>query len=115
MGTSALLLSPELFETNTVCRVHGNIPWHKRIWAAVVRRAVVDWVLYKNHENIKLKKLGLDADVWIFRGEDVIPVNSFQSVCDFLNIEPDVIRSKIRALTEEEARRLRGMEFGDEW
>ena len=85
------------------------------MWAAVIRRAAVDWVLYKEHKSVKLKKLGVDADAWLFQGEDEDSVNSFSSVCCFLNIEPDVMRHKVERLSEEDARRLRGMEFGDEW
>ena len=91
------------------------IPWFIRLWAAVVRRAAVDWVLYKDHPNSKLSKLGVDADAWIFGNEDSHPLNSFESVCGMLDIEVGLIRLKVSSLTEEDARKLRGMEFGDEW
>jgi hypothetical protein len=32
-----------------------------------------------------------------------------------LDIDVSLIRAKVHALTEEDARKLRGMEFGDEW
>jgi len=94
---------------------NGHIPWYTRLWAAVVRRASVDWVLYRGHENKKLRRLGDDADLWLFNNDDDHTVGAFLTVCGFLNIEPSVIRSKVSSLTEVEARRLRGMEFGDEW
>ncbi len=93
------------------------IPWYIRMWAAVVRRAVVDWVLYKEHTTTKLRKLGQDADKWIFEDCDnsAKDLTSFLAVCDILGIEPSVIRGRIINLSEEDARKLRGMEFGDEW
>jgi len=92
--------------------VHMPIPWYVRLWASVLRRAIVDWILYRDHENVKLKKVGLSAGRWIF-SENTSDVGSFDSICSMMGIAPEVIRQKICALTEEEARRLRGMEFGD--
>ena len=86
------------------------------MWAAVVRRAVVDWVLYREHSATKLRKLGQDADKWIFDEEqEQIDLTSFITVCDILNLCPSTVRGRIESLSEEDARKLRGMEFGDEW
>jgi hypothetical protein len=93
---------------------HSPVPWFTRLWAAVIRRAAVDWVLYREHPNPKLVKLGLDADTWVFSFEND-SINSFESVCSILDIKASVIRDKITNLAEEDARKLRGMEFGDEW
>jgi hypothetical protein len=94
---------------------HAPIPWYARLWAAVMRRAAVDWVLYRDHDNIKLRRIGTDADAWIFSGENSLEIGSFESVCSILNIPSDVIQGKITNMTETQARNLRGMEFGDEW
>lgn len=91
----------------------GHVPWVVRLWAAVVRRATVDWVLYRNHKDPKLRKLGLDADAWIF-GDTEDEFSSFVGVCDILGLPASLMRQKVKTLTEEDARRLRGMEFGDE-
>ncbi len=90
------------------------MPWHVRLWASVIRRAVVDWVLYKDHEKAKLRSIGKEAEQWLF-SEDTASMNSFLPVCGYLNLAPEVVRDRIRNLSEEDARRLRGMEFGDEW
>jgi len=92
----------------------SGIPWYVRLWASVVRRAVVDWVLYKDHEKMKLRAMGREAETWLF-SDDKSTMNSFMSVCNYLNLDPEVVRYKVRNLSEEDARRLRGMEFGDEW
>ena len=93
----------------------SNVPWFVRLWAAVVRRAAVDWALYKEHDNVKLKQLSVDAAAWMFGEPESNAIHEFESVCEILNLSPDLVRTKVRNLTEEDARRLRGMEFGDEW
>lgn len=92
----------------------SGVPWYVRLWASVIRRAVVDWVLYRNHEKAKLRSVGKEAEQWLFSDEEE-PLNSFISVCGYLNLDPELVRRKLRSLSEEDARRLRGMEFGDEW
>ena len=93
----------------------GGVPWFVRLWAAVVRRAAVDWVLYKDHESTKHRKIGGDAGAWLFQEEDTNRLSSFGCVCDILGLEQELLREKIRGMTEEQARCLRGMEFGDDW
>jgi DNA-binding FadR family transcriptional regulator len=86
------------------------------LWAAVIRRAAVDWVLYRGHSTTKLNKLGEDAHSWIFveEDDDLRDQSSFASVCASLNIEVAAMRFKISSVTEEDARRLRGLDFDDE-
>lgn len=92
-----------------------HTPWSHKLLAAVLRRSIVDWVLYREHSSLKLRRLGKDAEAWLFRDSFLdSPINSFTSVCVALDLDPDVIRDKVRCLTEDEVRRLRGMEFGDE-
>lgn len=91
----------------------GHIPWVIKLWASVVRRATVDWVLYRDHKDPKLRKLGVDADAWIF-GESADEFSSFEGVCDIIGLPVSLMREKVKNLTEEDARRLRGMEFGDD-
>ena len=77
---------------------------------------MVDWVLYKDHEKAKLRSIGKEAEQWLFSDDDdTASMNSFLPVCSYLNLDPEVVRDRIRNLSEEDARRLRGMEFGDEW
>jgi hypothetical protein len=109
-------VSPLIHETITIDQQDGGgVPWFLRLWASVVRRAAVDWVLYKDHPNTKFRKIGNDAGFWIFQEEDENRLSSFCCVCDILGLDREFMRSKIKAMTEEQARCLRGMEFGDEW
>jgi hypothetical protein len=93
----------------------ARVPWYTRLWASVLRRAIVDWILYRTHDNVKLKKIGVNAENWIFSEERINDISSFYAVCELMNMEPEYIHRKIREMTEEQTRRLRGMEFGDEW
>lgn len=92
----------------------NGVPRHARLLAAVLRRACVDWVLYKSHKSSKMRRHGKDAELWIF-GSSSEEVNSFNYVCEILDLKPESIRTKIRNMDEDTTRRLRGMEFGDEW
>jgi hypothetical protein len=55
----------------------------------------------------------MEADAWIF-GEAQDKFSSFEGVCDILNLPMSLMRKKVETLSEEDARRLRGMEFGDD-
>lgn len=90
--------------------------WFNRLWAAVLRRAAVDWVLYRDHPSNKLNRLGEDAHHWIFVEADpeLLDHSSFASVCASLNIDIAAMRARIASVTEEDARRLRGMDFDDD-
>jgi hypothetical protein len=95
---------------------HLPIPWFNRLWAAVIRRAAVDWVLYRGHESSKLRRLGEEAEEWLFRGPDEPQEDPgiFASVCQSLNMDMEDLRDRVRSITEADARRLRGLEFDDE-
>ena len=108
-------MSPPLLNEDQ-SKEQESIPWYIRVWAAVIRRSVVDWVLYKDHKSTKLRKIGQDADTWMFKTPpNERDITTFYSVCDILNLHPEAIQGRVLVITEDEARRLRGMEFGDEW
>ncbi len=92
----------------------GKFPPHIRLWAAVLRRASVDYALYCNHPMGKLRRIGEDAAEWLLTDCDDDDVfNSFVAVCEHLDLSPSSTRQSAVALTEEAARKLRGMEFDD--
>ena len=95
--------------------VNQSLSWPLKLWASVMRRAVVDWVLYREHEDPKLSKLGKSADDWLFLQEAAREdLGTFHSLCEIMNLPPSLVRERILNMTEEDARRLRGMEFGDD-
>lgn len=80
---------------------------------AIVRRAVWDYVLYKNADP-KLDRerynLAVDAAGWIFwNGEDEVDEEggyTFLFVCSYLNLDPSRIRKVMLTLTREDIQRL---------
>jgi hypothetical protein len=80
-----------------------------RLYAQIVRRAAVDHVLYSGHPQVKLAKIGAEADDWLFKDN-----KDFNALCDTLGVDPAVIRRRIHAMSEDEARSLRGLDFDDE-
>ncbi|WP_394831822.1 hypothetical protein LVJ94_35430 [Pendulispora rubella] len=76
----------------------------------VVRRAAYDWVLYRDSSHPAKKALAEDAYEWLFEidedspgsggdEEDAEGITSFLSICDTLDIAPEVLRARIRVLT----------------
>lgn len=90
-----------------------SVPWFIRLQAAILRRAIVDWVLYAEHSDPKLQRVGGSAGAWLFGPSSYKDFSSFTTVCSIIGVEPHIIRGKIRGLSEDEVRKLRGMEFGD--
>ena len=96
-----------------------------RLWATILRRALADYVFYgrgRDHPaETALRGEGESAEEWIFGGERVpdlkegeFDLTSFESVCGYLGFDPALMRAKVRGMTEDKVRRLRGMEYGDE-
>ena len=92
---------------------HPRFPSHIRLWAAVLRRAAVDSKLYGDDADPKCVKIGDDARAWLSGRYNQGVFNSVASVCDMLGLPLDVVLERVELLTEEDARRQRGMEFDD--
>jgi hypothetical protein len=104
-----------ILETDSQLNTQNTaISWPLRLWASVLRRAIVDWVLYNDHADPKLRQMGKDAEEWLFFEGSDEDMSSFSSVCSIMGLPQSLMRQKIRSMTEEHARRLRGMEFGDD-
>lgn len=90
-----------------------KFPPYVRLWAAVIRRAAVDNRLYDGSDNARSEKIGEDARAWLYGKYDIGLFNSFDSVCEIVGLTPTMVLASAERLTEETARRQRGMEFGD--
>lgn len=86
-----------------------DIPWFLRLYAQVIRRAVVDYVLYYGHPMEKLGQIGDEAYAWLFNDN-----RDFVEVCSYLDIAPYAIREQTLGMSEEDARALRGLDFEDD-
>lgn len=89
-----------------------RVPAHVQVWAAVLRKAVVDCVLYTNCSNPRLKKIGKEAERWLFSGDAEL-FNSVDNVCLYLNIDVSQIRASVLNIDSAAVRRLRGMGFDE--
>ena len=82
------------------------------MWSAVLRRAMVDAVLYQEHLDPKLRTLGDDAWRWI--NGDIAGPSAFEIVCTNLGLDHVDVRLRIIAMPVATARALRGMDFDDD-
>lgn len=85
----------------------------KMLWAAVLRRAVFDYVLYKG-----VAKRQRD---WQYAYQYIFSQNmeydngiSFEDVCDIFGWDPDYLRRLATQLTREDIKRLEVSSFKDE-
>jgi hypothetical protein len=76
----------------------------------IVRRAAYDWVLYRESLKLAYRELANDAYQWIFveshssaswryRTAEAREFTGFVSICDALEIDPEVMRRRLRELT----------------
>ena len=82
------------------------------LWAAVIRRAVLDWTLYKGSENLKDRKAFWSAHNWLF-SDDEGEFPTFVVLCQYLGVDPNYLRERVLSLTPQEVRALRGVDFGN--
>lgn len=80
-----------------------------RLFAQVLRRAVVDYVIYRDSTTRKHKKYSEDAYRWMY----VDPEGTFTSLCIDMGLDPAVVREHAATMSEDEARMLRKLEFSD--
>ena len=91
---------------------HGPTP-EQRLMAAIVRRAVWDFVFYRDvhprREPIKYA-IATDAAGWLFwDGTETVDDQgrfTFLYICDSLNLEPRQVRREVLRLRREDAKRL---------
>lgn len=76
----------------------------------IVRRAAHDWVLYRFTSRLDKRQLALNAYTWLFeekpghpwwelRQREGEPFLAFLNICETLDIPPDRIRERVKAMT----------------
>lgn len=93
--------------------LRAEIPPSHRLLVAIIRRAVWDYVLYKDVKAKKdpvLHEIGVDAARWLFwDGEEETDEEgrySFIHICSSLDLDPRKIRDIAARLTREDIQRL---------
>lgn len=77
----------------------------------IVRRAAFDWVLYRTHSKLQQRLLADNAHHWLFQETPESPIGhqrhaagkvltGFIAICEAVGVDPDVVRARIRMLTE---------------
>jgi hypothetical protein len=75
----------------------------------IVRRAVYDWVLYRQHTQMELKEIAADAFTWLFEEDEEHPwwkqrckegrqFTALITICDVLDLDPDVVRERAKQM-----------------
>lgn len=86
----------------------------KMLWAAVLRRAVFDYVLYKGIRKHKL--IWQRAYQYIFiPDQEYENGSSFEEVCELFGWDPDYLRRLTTQLTREDIKRMETSSFRDEY
>lgn len=76
----------------------------------ILRRASYDWVLYRDSSKLENKKLAEEAYIWLFeedensasykdRIKEKRTLTAFVTICEIMDMDPDVVRSSIKKLT----------------
>jgi hypothetical protein len=76
------------------------------LWRGVFVRGIVDWVLYRQADNVKKQQIWEDAHHWIFQ-DAARGLGSFSMTCDILGLEPRKVRRRMWTLTSDEVDQLR--------
>lgn len=90
----------------------------RRLLLAIIRRAVLDYALYRDCDPRHQKRqrdIAIDARDWMF-DDDEQPFSlergyTFLRVCALLGLDPEVVRARATILTREEIYRLQGKEL----
>jgi hypothetical protein len=93
--------------------LRAEIPPSHRLLVAIIRRAVWDYVLYKDVKkrvDPVLHEIGVDAARWLFwDGEEEVDGEgrySFMHICSTLDLDPRKIRDIAAKLNREDIQRL---------
>lgn len=82
----------------------------------VIKRAAHDWVLYRNTRKRQELILAEDAYLWLFeekpghprwelRRREGEPFMAFLNICELMDLEPEMVRRRVRKLTRREIER----------
>jgi hypothetical protein len=72
----------------------------RKLWFRVIQRAIYDWVAWRDSSKLDKRKQAELAEVWLFKPS--VLFNSFENICQILDVDPEAIRSRARAFTKEE-------------
>ena len=82
----------------------------KALLVEIIKRAVYDWVLYRNSGRAPQRKLADGAYLWLFvedaghlrwqrRQANGKSITSFIAICEVFDLDPEILRRRFRMLT----------------
>lgn len=80
----------------------------KLLWVKVIIRAASDWVLYRESDNINMKRWAVDARKWLFEPSSLF--NSLESVCFMFDLELKQVRKFANDLTRDQVKKMEFLE-----
>lgn len=81
------------------------------LFVSMTRRAIVDYILYRKEQDARLRKMGIDAEKWLF-GENNNPhLFSFSTSCCVLELDIDAVREFVKGLGPDDVLRMKGLLF----
>ena len=80
----------------------------RALWLKVIIRAIFDWVCYRDSLKIEKRKIAENAQAWLFDPSKLF--NSFETVCSFLDISPDLVRERAKNMTAEQITKIEHLE-----
>ncbi len=86
---------------------------YRLLWAKVIVRAAYDFALWKDSRDVRLRNYARDAERWLFDEEKYGSagfMNSFNRICEVLNIDRQRIRDYAKNLTRDQVKKLEFME-----
>lgn len=76
----------------------------KSMWLKVIIRAMFDLASYRDSTKLGHKKLANDAYSWMFGENDLF--NGFESICKFLDIDPNRVRARAMSMSKEDVSKI---------
>jgi hypothetical protein len=90
---------------------------YRGLLAGVLRRAIFDWVLYRDHPDVVRRRIAAEAYIWLFiegpgyptwtrRLKEHTEMLSFLSICESLCLSKDQVRRVAEGVSKGDIRRL---------
>jgi len=76
----------------------------RMLWIKVIIRAIYDWITYRDSTKFHFRKLAESAEIWMFQENHTF--NSFDNICTYINLEPSKVRSRIKSMSKEDAKKI---------
>lgn len=81
---------------------------YRLLWAKVIVRAAYDYALWKDSKDTRLRNYAKDAERWLFETSELM--NSFDRICEVMDLDRTKIRNYARNLTRDQVKKLEFME-----